>query len=330
MGPSWASPSVAAMTNIPRFLPHRGGDGPPARRAGRRNRSVEAPNSSESAVHLTIGKRTGCPLGQTGGSRPCRSGGPPVALSPFLHPFAKPAAEEFITIVRGEGAAVFDDAGQALRRRAGQPLVLQRGPRPSRDRRRGRRPDAHARELQHLRHLHQRARRAGRAPTISALSPMPDARVFLTCSGSEAVDTALKLARMTFTRRGQPERHVAGRPHARLPRRELRRRCPCRGCPSTRRAGARCSDRRGPDRPRRPRRAPSALFAERGDEIAAVIAEPVHGRRRRLPRPGRVPARPAQAVRRGRRAADLRRGHHRLRPARLVVRARSTTAWCPT
>ena len=35
-----------------------------------------------------------------------------MALSPFLHPFAKPAATDFITIVRGEGAAVFDDAGR--------------------------------------------------------------------------------------------------------------------------------------------------------------------------------------------------------------------------
>jgi hypothetical protein len=60
-------------------------------------------------------------------SRPC---GPEPR---FLHPFAKPAAEDFITIVQGEGAAVWD-AAVGRRRRAGQPLVLQRGARPGRHR----------------------------------------------------------------------------------------------------------------------------------------------------------------------------------------------------
>src|SRR5262249_21661973 len=35
----------------------------------------------------------------------------PVTPSPFLHPFAKPAATRFLTIVSGEGAAVFDAEG---------------------------------------------------------------------------------------------------------------------------------------------------------------------------------------------------------------------------
>ena len=35
------------------------------------------------------------------------------SLSPFLHPFARPAAtpNEFVTLVRGEGAALFDREG---------------------------------------------------------------------------------------------------------------------------------------------------------------------------------------------------------------------------
>ena len=37
-----------------------------------------------------------------------------MTLSPFLHPFARPAAQpsDFIDIVRGEGAAIFDANGK--------------------------------------------------------------------------------------------------------------------------------------------------------------------------------------------------------------------------
>ena len=34
-----------------------------------------------------------------------------MAKTAFLHPFARPAADEFVNIVRGEGAAVWDDDG---------------------------------------------------------------------------------------------------------------------------------------------------------------------------------------------------------------------------
>ncbi len=43
---------------------------------------------------------------------------------------------------------------------------------------------------------------------LAALAPMPDARVFLTSGGSEAVDTAMKLARQAQTQAGHPERTV--------------------------------------------------------------------------------------------------------------------------
>jgi adenosylmethionine-8-amino-7-oxononanoate aminotransferase len=43
---------------------------------------------------------------------------------------------------------------------------------------------------------------------IAAMAPMPDARVFLTSSGSEAVDTAMKLVRLVASLRGEPERHL--------------------------------------------------------------------------------------------------------------------------
>ena len=137
-----------------------------------------------------------------------------MALSPFLHPFAKPAAENFITIVRGEGAAVFDDAGRRYvdglaslwycNVGHGRPEIADA-------------VDAQMRTLENYNTFdiftNEPAERV--AAEISALSPIPAARVFLTSSGSAAVDTALKLARMTSTRLGQPDRHVlVGRQHA--------------------------------------------------------------------------------------------------------------------
>src|SRR5665213_2610873 len=46
------------------------------------------------------------------------------------------------------------------------------------------------------------------ADRLVALAPLPDARVFLTSGGSEAVDTALKLARIAQAQAGHPERSV--------------------------------------------------------------------------------------------------------------------------
>ena len=46
------------------------------------------------------------------------------------------------------------------------------------------------------------------AERIAELTPMSDARVFFTDSGSEAVDTAMKLARLTHVLAGHPERRL--------------------------------------------------------------------------------------------------------------------------
>lgn len=43
---------------------------------------------------------------------------------------------------------------------------------------------------------------------LAELAPMPGARVFLTSSGSEAVDSAVKLARQAHTQAGDPERTI--------------------------------------------------------------------------------------------------------------------------
>ena len=130
-----------------------------------------------------------------------------MALSPFLHPFAKPAAVQFITIVRGEGAAVFDDTGKRYVDGLASLWYCNVG--------HGRAEiadavDAQLRVLENYNtfDIFTNGPAEEAAALISALSPVPEGRVFFTCSGSEAVDTALKLARMTFTRREEPERQV--------------------------------------------------------------------------------------------------------------------------
>ena len=181
-----------------------------------------------------------------------------------------------------------------------------------------------------------RTRARSSSPRASpSIAPGDLNRVFFTSGGSESVETALKLARQYHKLTGNPNktkviaREVAyhgttlgalsatgitvAAPavravHARrLPRAEheplppaarLRRREPRRG-------------RRAPDRVRGPR------HGRRGDHGAGP-------ERRRLLHAARglLPARPRD-LRRVRRPADLRRGHLRVRPPRLLLRRRA-------
>ena len=99
--------------------------------------------------------------------------------------------------------------------------------------------------------------------------------------------------------------------------------------------GFTCPTRTLPDAARASRELVAEAIAEKiefegPDTVAAVILEPVQNAggcftpARRL-----LPARPGD-LRRVRRAADLRRGHLRLGPARRVVRRRSSTTTSPT
>jgi adenosylmethionine-8-amino-7-oxononanoate aminotransferase len=132
----------------------------------------------------------------------------------FLHPFARPAADDFITIVRGEGAAVYDADGRRYIDGLASLWYCNVG--------HGRQEIAAAVGAQmarlagyHTFDLFTNEPAEELSATIAALSPVPDARIFLTCSGSEAVDTALKLARLTCSLAGDPQRHViVGRHHA--------------------------------------------------------------------------------------------------------------------
>jgi adenosylmethionine-8-amino-7-oxononanoate aminotransferase len=132
----------------------------------------------------------------------------------FLHPYARPAADDFTTIVRGSGALVWDSEGNRYidalaslwfcgighgRAEVAEPVAAQ---------------------LRELAAFHAFDRFTTPAADelcdrLASLAPMPDARVFLTSSGSEAVDSAIKLARAAFAASGSPERTlVVSRQHA--------------------------------------------------------------------------------------------------------------------
>ena len=126
---------------------------------------------------------------------------------PFLHPFARPSAgpEAFITMVRGEGASVWDDLGNRYVDALASLWYCAVG--------HGREAiaDAIAAQAHSLAGFHCFDRFTNQpaeqlTALLAELAPMSGARVFLTCSGSEAVDSALKLARLAHFAAGHPER----------------------------------------------------------------------------------------------------------------------------
>ena len=78
------------------------------------------------------------------------------------------------------------------------------------------------------------------ASRVAALAPGDLNRVFFCNSGSEAVDTALKIALAYHNVRGEGAPHPADRPRARLSRRRLRRHLGRRHRATTARCSARC------------------------------------------------------------------------------------------
>ena len=194
--------------------------------------------------------------------------------SPFLHPFAKPSREQFITIARGKGALLWDADGHELidgmaslwycaighgRQEMADAIAAQAGTLaayscfdPF--------TNAPADEL---------------AEKLRTIAPMPEARVFFTSSGSEAVDTAMKLARAAQIQSGHPEQTLI-----------ISR---TRGYHGVAYGGTSAQgiapNREGfgpllPDVVQVPAddlEALATLMAERGNEVAAVIAEPIQG-----------------------------------------------------
>jgi adenosylmethionine-8-amino-7-oxononanoate aminotransferase len=125
----------------------------------------------------------------------------------LLHSFAKPSSESFINIVRGDMARLWDDAGNEYIDAIGSLWYCQIG--------HGRNEMANAIAAQ-VSTLETYSTfdpftnplADAVAEKIASLSPLPDARVFLCGSGSESIDTAMKLARVAQIQAGHPERSV--------------------------------------------------------------------------------------------------------------------------
>jgi adenosylmethionine-8-amino-7-oxononanoate aminotransferase len=194
----------------------------------------------------------------------------------LLHPFSPPAMPEgdFIEIVRGEGSLVFDSDGREYVDAMASLWLCQVG--------HGRTEiiDAVTAQMRQIEAYNTFAPftngPASRvAEMIAERSPHPDGRVFLGCSGSEAVDTALKIARLVQQRRGQEGRQII-----------VKR---TNGYHGTNFGGT-SAQGIAPNRegwgdlvphflevPHDDLEAAASLFAEHGDRIAAVLTEPLQG-----------------------------------------------------
>ena len=249
----------------------------------------------------------------------------PLAAMPtrYWHPFADMhrVQDHELVLVRGDGSLDRGRRRAALPRRDGGPLVLQRRPRPDRDRRRRRAAALDAGRVLELRRLRDRADpRAGRSPG---------------CAGADGGRVGLlRLRRLRRRRhRGQARPALLGRagapgeadrrqPRARLPRHARLRDGAVRDPGDAGRL--RRPDRRRHDPGLGPRRrgAGAALpGAREGDRRLHRRAG--HRRRRGDPAGGRLLGGRHPPLRRPRRPARRRRGHHGVRAPRDDVRQRA-------
>jgi adenosylmethionine-8-amino-7-oxononanoate aminotransferase len=125
----------------------------------------------------------------------------------LLHPFAPPARQDFIRIVRGEGALIWDSDGNEYVDAMASLWYCNVG------HGRARIADAVAEQMKTIEAYHlfdpfTNGPADSIAARIAELSPIDGARVFLTSSGSEAVDSAMKLARLAHVLAGRPERRL--------------------------------------------------------------------------------------------------------------------------
>ena len=192
----------------------------------------------------------------------------------FLHPFARPAAEEFDVIVEGSGATVRDAQGREYVDAMASLWYCNVG--------HGRREivDAVATQMRRLAAFHTFERFSNEpadalAEQLRADAPMDGARVFFTSSGSEAVDSAVKIARAAHAVAGRGERRIVV---SRVPSYHgvTYGGLALTGLPANQEHfGQMLGD--VVQTPHDQLSAVEAVFAERGDHVAAVIAEPIVG-----------------------------------------------------
>jgi adenosylmethionine-8-amino-7-oxononanoate aminotransferase len=192
----------------------------------------------------------------------------------FLHPFAKPTRESFIRIVRGDGALLYTADGREIVDGMASLWYCAIG--------HGRKEmaDAIAAQVATLEAYScfdpfttEPAEEL--AEVLRGIAPMADARVFFTGSGSESVDTVMKLARIAHVQAGQPQRKLI-----------ISR---VRGYHGTAYGGTSAQgiapnkENFGPfvdevvQVPADDIEPLATLMSQRGNEVAAIIAEPVQG-----------------------------------------------------
>lgn len=197
-----------------------------------------------------------------------------MARTAFLHPFAKPTYDDHLEIVRGEGALIWDRDGNEYIDALASLWYCNVG--------HGRREiaDAVADQMRRLEDFHTFERFTNPpadelSERLASLAPFERARVFLTSSGSEAVESAMKIARLAHAVNGEPERTVV-----------ISRRPSYHGVTfGALTATGLPANHEGfgpllPDVLQVPHDdldAADALFEGQGERIAAVIAEPVIG-----------------------------------------------------
>jgi len=192
----------------------------------------------------------------------------------FLHPFAKPTREEFIRIVRGEGALLYTADGKELVDGMASLWYCAIG--------HGRQEmaDAISQQVFTLEAYScfdpfttDPAEQL--AEKLREIGPIPGARVFFTGSGSESIDTVMKLARIAHVQAGEGQRKLI-----------ISR---VRGYHGTAYGGT-SAQGIAPNRenfgpfvdevvqvPADDIEAMATLMTQRGSEVAAIIAEPVQG-----------------------------------------------------
>jgi adenosylmethionine-8-amino-7-oxononanoate aminotransferase len=127
----------------------------------------------------------------------------------FWHPFANMGKlrDGALTIVRGEGSTVYDDTGKAYLDAIASLWYCNIG------HGRAEVADAAAKQMRELAayqtfELYTSPAAEELASRVAAIAPLPNAKVFFTAGGSDAVDTAGKLARAYWTATGHPEKRV--------------------------------------------------------------------------------------------------------------------------
>ena len=192
----------------------------------------------------------------------------------FLHPFAKPTRETFIRIDRGEGALVWDSQGRELVDGMASLWYNAIG------HGRGEMADAIAAQSLTLGaystfdpFTNEPAETL--AEELRAIAPTPNARIFYTSSGSEAIDSAMKLARIAHVQAGQPQRKLI-----------ISRNRGYHGAAyggTSAQGIAPNKENFGPfvdevlQVPAEDIEALATLMSQRGNEVAAIITEPVQG-----------------------------------------------------